>query len=244
MLESPLCHLSSSLLIEADMNDPEALKVYWDLLLFREHSFLTELFFDDPSLWKQGVLCTAAKSLGLEYEYRLSIQQAKISRPAPVQGFGWQPRMNTTYEYFHGSESILQDTAMSQHTRSEASQIPLGEELADGSCLYHGDGDCAPSYLSSFANASATSSISEYSGAGSYFSPPSPQSLPWTGGFQADPSSTTKTMSGIIKKALVSIDQKTHKCTVCDKRFTRLSSLRTHSYSHTDEKRMTLIVHI
>jgi hypothetical protein len=113
------------------MNDPEALRVYGNLLLFREHSFLPELFFDDPSLWKQGVLCIAAKSLSLEYEYRLSIQQAKISRPAPVQGLEWQPRMNTTDEYFHSSESILQDTAMSQHARSEASQMQLGEELAD-----------------------------------------------------------------------------------------------------------------
>jgi len=32
--------------------------------------------------------------------------------------------------------------------------------------------------------------------------------------------------------------QKKHKCKVCDKRFTRPSSLQTHMYSHTGEKRM------
>src|ERR1700744_4746373 len=31
--------------------------------------------------------------------------------------------------------------------------------------------------------------------------------------------------------------QKKHKCKVCDKRFTRPSSLQTHMYSHTGEKR-------
>jgi uncharacterized Zn-finger protein len=31
--------------------------------------------------------------------------------------------------------------------------------------------------------------------------------------------------------------QKKHKCKVCDKRFTRPSSLQTHIYSHTGEKR-------
>src|SRR5450432_1679636 len=102
--------------------------------------------------------------------------------------------ISVTCRYFYSSESILQDTAMSQHARSGASQMPLGEELADSPCQYHGDGDCAPSYLSSFANASATSSISEYSDAGSYFSPPSSQSLPRSAGFQADPSSMTKAM--------------------------------------------------
>ncbi|KAJ6063273.1 hypothetical protein N7499_003888 [Penicillium canescens] len=30
--------------------------------------------------------------------------------------------------------------------------------------------------------------------------------------------------------------QKKHKCKVCDKRFTRPSSLQTHMYSHTGEK--------
>jgi uncharacterized Zn-finger protein len=37
--------------------------------------------------------------------------------------------------------------------------------------------------------------------------------------------------------------QKKHKCKVCDKRFTRPSSLQTHIYSHTGEKRRLLIVH-
>lgn len=34
--------------------------------------------------------------------------------------------------------------------------------------------------------------------------------------------------------------QKKHKCKVCDKRFTRPSSLQTHMYSHTGEKRKSI----
>ena len=77
VLESTLLWLNDLVLIETDMNEPEALKVYRDLLLFREHSSLPEFLFDDPIFWKQGVLCTVAKSLGLEYEYHLSIQQSE-----------------------------------------------------------------------------------------------------------------------------------------------------------------------
>jgi uncharacterized Zn-finger protein len=50
--------------------------------------------------------------------------------------------------------------------------------------------------------------------------PPAPQSM--MGSFSSKVSSST---------------QKKHKCKVCDKRFTRPSSLQTHMYSHTGEKR-------
>ncbi len=53
--------------------------------------------------------------------------------------------------------------------------------------------------------------------------PPAPQSM----------------MSSFSSK-MVSGTQKKHKCKVCDKRFTRPSSLQTHMYSHTGEKRKYL----
>ena len=60
--------------------------------------------------------------------------------------------------------------------------------------------------------------------------PPAPQSL--MSQFSSKVSSST---------------QKKHKCKVCDKRFTRPSSLQTHMYSHTGEKRKsfshTILVH-
>jgi len=42
---------------------------------------------------------------------------------------------------------------------------------------------------------------------------------------------------------MASATQKKHKCKICDKRFTRPSSLQTHMYSHTGEKRKFDITH-
>jgi uncharacterized Zn-finger protein len=44
-------------------------------------------------------------------------------------------------------------------------------------------------------------------------------------------------MMGSFSSRVSSSAQKKHKCKVCDKRFTRPSSLQTHMYSHTGEKR-------
>jgi uncharacterized Zn-finger protein len=44
------------------------------------------------------------------------------------------------------------------------------------------------------------------------------------------------TMMGQFSSKMSSNTQKKHKCKVCDKRFTRPSSLQTHMYSHTGEK--------
>ena len=45
-----------------------------------------------------------------------------------------------------------------------------------------------------------------------------------------------QSMMGQFNSKVSSSTQKKHKCKVCDKRFTRPSSLQTHMYSHTGEK--------
>ncbi|KAF2178705.1 hypothetical protein K469DRAFT_486990, partial [Zopfia rhizophila CBS 207.26] len=45
-----------------------------------------------------------------------------------------------------------------------------------------------------------------------------------------------QSMMGQFSSKLSSSSQKKHRCKVCDKRFTRPSSLQTHMYSHTGEK--------
>jgi hypothetical protein len=46
-----------------------------------------------------------------------------------------------------------------------------------------------------------------------------------------------QSMMGQFSSKVSSSSQKKHKCKICDKRFTRPSSLQTHMYSHTGEKR-------
>ena len=61
---------------------------------------------------------------------------------------------------------------------------------------------------------------------------PRPSSL-LTGSAPPGPQS----MMSQFSSKMPSNTQKKHKCKVCDKRFTRPSSLQTHMYSHTGEKR-------
>jgi hypothetical protein len=49
-----------------------------------------------------------------------------------------------------------------------------------------------------------------------------------------------QSMMGQFSSKVSSSSQKKHKCKICDKRFTRPSSLQTHMYSHTGEKRMSI----
>jgi hypothetical protein len=91
-----------------------------------------------------------------------------------------------------------------------------------------------PSYFAS----SVDSSVSDYSNAGSDIESVASRTLPrpsglLSGGIPPAPQS----MMGQFSSKVSSSTQKKHKCKVCDKRFTRPSSLQTHMYSHTGEKR-------
>ncbi|KAH8676714.1 hypothetical protein BGZ60DRAFT_371952 [Tricladium varicosporioides] len=78
---------------------------------------------------------------------------------------------------------------------------------------------------------------SDYSNAGSDIESVTSRTLPrpsslLNGGVPPAPQS----MMGQFSSKVSSSTQKKHKCKVCDKRFTRPSSLQTHMYSHTGEK--------
>lgn len=75
-------------------------------------------------------------------------------------------------------------------------------------------------------------SVSDYSTAGSDIES---RTLPRMLGPQIPPA--PQSMMGQFSSKVSSSTQKKHKCKVCDKRFTRPSSLQTHMYSHTGEKR-------
>ncbi|KAL8704779.1 MAG: hypothetical protein Q9201_002089 [Fulgogasparrea decipioides] len=88
-----------------------------------------------------------------------------------------------------------------------------------------------PSYYGSM-----DSSVSEYSSQSDLESVSS-RTLPRPSGLiGANLPPAPQSMMGQFNSKLSSSTQKKHKCKVCDKRFTRPSSLQTHMYSHTGEK--------
>ncbi|KAH7364593.1 hypothetical protein BKA65DRAFT_388457 [Rhexocercosporidium sp. MPI-PUGE-AT-0058] len=134
--------------------------------------------------------------------------------------------------------------AMSQNT-----QTPRNIYEAQGRVRGSGDAYGFPtthssnSSISSSSNyqayygGSVDSSVSDYSNAGSDIESVSSRTLPRpsglvNGGMPPAPAS----MMGQFSSKVSSSTQKKHKCKVCDKRFTRPSSLQTHMYSHTGEK--------
>ncbi|KAJ9137874.1 C2H2 zinc finger protein encoded by the fle1 (Flexuosa) protein [Pleurostoma richardsiae] len=84
---------------------------------------------------------------------------------------------------------------------------------------------------------SVDSSVSDYSTGGSDIESVTHRTLPRPQGLMpsSQPPAPQSMMSQFSSK-VSSSTQKKHKCKVCDKRFTRPSSLQTHMYSHTGEK--------
>jgi len=82
---------------------------------------------------------------------------------------------------------------------------------------------------------SVDSSVSDY--AGSDIESVSSRTLPRPSGLiNGTMPPAPQSMMGQFSSKVSSSTQKKHKCKVCDKRFTRPSSLQTHMYSHTGEK--------
>lgn len=91
-----------------------------------------------------------------------------------------------------------------------------------------------PSYYGSM-----DSSMSEYSSTSESVEPmpPSSRKLPRPQSLMTNLPPAPQSMMGQFNSKVSASTQKKHKCKVCDKRFTRPSSLQTHMYSHTGEKR-------
>ena len=122
--------------------------------------------------------------------------------------------------------------------------------------IYGPRGDRGPADGYGFPSThSAHSSISSASGYGSYYGSMDSSATDYSSASESLDGLTNRTlprptgllgpnlppapqsMMGSFNSKVSSSSQKKHKCKVCDKRFTRPSSLQTHMYSHTGEKR-------
>lgn len=91
--------------------------------------------------------------------------------------------------------------------------------------------------FSGYYGGSIDGSVSDYSTTGSDIESLSGRALPRPQGLMSSHPPAPQSMMGSFSSKVSSSTQKKHKCKVCDKRFTRPSSLQTHMYSHTGEKR-------
>jgi hypothetical protein len=92
-----------------------------------------------------------------------------------------------------------------------------------------------PYYSASVA--SVDSSVTDYSSTSEQYDGLPSRTLPRPSGLLGAAPAGPQSMMGQFSSKMPSNAQKKHKCKVCDKRFTRPSSLQTHMYSHTGEKR-------
>lgn len=85
---------------------------------------------------------------------------------------------------------------------------------------------------------SVDSSVTDYSSASESYDNLSSRTLPRPPNLlAASAPPAPQAMMTQFSSKIPSNTQKKHKCKICDKRFTRPSSLQTHMYSHTGEKR-------
>jgi len=94
-------------------------------------------------------------------------------------------------------------------------------------------------YFGGSVAGSVDSSVTDYSSAASEsgYEPMTSRTLPRPNNLMGgNMPPAPQSMMGQFSSKLSSNTQKKHKCKVCDKRFTRPSSLQTHMYSHTGEK--------
>lgn len=93
------------------------------------------------------------------------------------------------------------------------------------------------SYGYNYNSSVSEASVGDYSSASESVDMPSSRTLPRPSGLIATSlPPAPQSMMGQFSSKVSSSSQKKHKCKICDKRFTRPSSLQTHMYSHTGEK--------
>jgi hypothetical protein len=102
----------------------------------------------------------------------------------------------------------------------------------------HSSISSASTYPSYYNSSVSEASVGDYSSASESVDIPNSRTLPRPNGLVGGnlppaPSSMMTQFSSRVSSS----SQKKHKCKICDKRFTRPSSLQTHMYSHTGEKR-------
>ena len=141
-------------------------------------------------------------------------------------------------EASHGMLSMKFDTSNQETPRAGVyNQRGRGSADSYGFPSTHSTSSSVSSTGFSPYYGSVDSSVSDYSTAGSDIESVTSRTLPRPQGLMPSQPPAPQSMMSQFSSKVSSSTQKKHKCKVCDKRFTRPSSLQTHMYSHTGEKR-------
>lgn len=182
----------------------------------------------------------------------------------PLQSTKRHPRIANTDDR-NASSSSQSQASFGDALDASRGMLAMSQDLTTPRNIYgpRSDGDSTDSYgfpsshssshssHSSISSASTYpyygssvdgSSVSDYSSQSDSMEPISSRTLPRPSGLINSnlPPAPPQSMMGQFNSKISSSTQKKHKCKVCDKRFTRPSSLQTHMYSHTGEKRASL----
>ncbi|KAK0716964.1 hypothetical protein B0T26DRAFT_675359 [Lasiosphaeria miniovina] len=145
-----------------------------------------------------------------------------------------QRRFRDAIEASHGMLSTSQDTPRNIYevrNRGRGSGDSYGFPSAHST-----NSSVSSAGFSGYYGGSVDGSVSDYSTTGSDMESLPGRTLPRPQGLMSGQPPAPQSMMGSFSSKVSSSTQKKHKCKVCDKRFTRPSSLQTHMYSHTGEK--------
>jgi uncharacterized Zn-finger protein len=184
----------------------------------------------------QGYAPTSAPYSQLEYPYA-SYQQDNTRRSShPMNS---QPQRNSFSDALDASRGMV--------SLSQADITPRNIYGGQGSSRSSTDSYGFPSTHSAHSSISSASynpsyyggegSVTDYSSASESVDLTNSRTLPRPNALLgANIPPAPQSMMGQFSSKVSSSSQKKHKCKICDKRFTRPSSLQTHMYSHTGEK--------
>nr|QEQ42964.1 FlbC [Purpureocillium lavendulum] len=149
------------------------------------------------------------------------------SIPAPDDRRSFADALDASHGMLAMSQETPRNIYGSRHDRSSVDSYPFPSTHSTSSSI-----SSSGNFSSYYGD-----SVSDYSTAGSDIESVNSRTLPRPPGLmgsQIPPA--PQSMMGQFSSKVSSSTQKKHKCKVCDKRFTRPSSLQTHMYSHTGEK--------
>ncbi|KAK1758253.1 C2H2 zinc finger protein encoded by the fle1 protein [Echria macrotheca] len=138
-------------------------------------------------------------------------------------------------EASHGMVSLSQDTPRNIYdvrNRGRGSNDSYGFPSAHST-----NSSISSTGFSGYYSGSIDGSASDYSTTGSDIETLQGRALPRPQGLMSSQPPAPQSMMGSFSSKVSTNTQKKHKCKVCEKAFTRPSSLQTHMYSHTGEKR-------